>query len=74
MSRFEINQTVVLIEALPPYGLPRGRLGVVIECFRQPTEAYEVEFVDEAASDILQLTLRPDQLEPYQPAIPIRAA
>jgi hypothetical protein len=74
MPRFELNQTVMLAEALKVYGLPKGRLGAIVECFTQPSEAYEVEFVDDTGRDSIQLTLRPDQLDAYPALAPEHAA
>lgn len=43
-------ETVVLTEDLPEYGLKQGEVGVVVEVFDQPEEAYILEFVDESGT------------------------
>jgi hypothetical protein len=41
--------------------LPEGAVGVVVEEFTEPDEAYEVEFSDHDGSTIRQFALKPDQ-------------
>lgn len=60
---FEINQTIVLDETLPEYGLIKGMQGVIVSIFYRPNLAYEVEFCDSEGRTIIELALRPSQIK-----------
>lgn len=57
----KINDTVQLLEAMPSESLSEGAIGVVVAEFREPDEAYEIEFSDLDGATICQLALKPDQ-------------
>lgn len=59
---FKINDTVKLTEDIPQENLKAGTLGVVIEVFSEPHEAYEIEFIDNDAELIAQLALLSSQI------------
>ena len=42
---------VELIEDLPKYGLSKGSRGTVVEAFREPEEAYMIEFQQDSNRD-----------------------
>jgi len=56
----KINDTIRLLKALPDEALPVGSIGVIVEEFRAPHEAYEIEFCDKNGATIAQVALRPD--------------
>lgn len=41
---------VELLEDLPKYEVKKGEIGVVVEVFDNPDEAYDLEFVDESGT------------------------
>jgi Domain of unknown function (DUF4926) len=57
----KINDTVRILKAIPSESLHEGALGVIVEEFTEPDEAYEVEFSDHNGSTVRQLALKPDQ-------------
>ncbi|MEW9898393.1 DUF4926 domain-containing protein [Chitinivorax sp. PXF-14] len=46
---------------IPSESLAKGAIGVIVEEFSEPEEAYEVEFCDEDGVTIAQIALRPNQ-------------
>ena len=60
---FSLFDVVVLGVDIPHAGLTRGMTGAVIEVFRSPTLAYEVEFCDQQGRTIGSLALAPEQLQ-----------
>lgn len=63
---FEINDAVVLQIGIPNEGLKAGAVGVVVAEFSEPSEAYEIEFVDDDGDFLAQLALLPGQLSKYE--------
>jgi len=61
--KLKLNDTVRLLQALPDESLPEGAIGVVVEEYSQPEEAYGVEFCNEDGATVAQMALRPAQLE-----------
>lgn len=59
--RPKINDAVQLIDEIPSESLAKGAIGVIVEEFSEPEEAYEVEFCDEDGVTIAQIALRPNQ-------------
>ncbi len=57
----KINDAVQLIDAIPSESLDKGAIGVIVEEFSEPEEAYEVEFCDEDGVTVAQFALRPNQ-------------
>jgi hypothetical protein len=55
---------VRLTRDLPHEGLRRDDVGTVVEVFRAPEEAYEVEFTDEFGRTTALVTLLPADIEP----------
>lgn len=47
-------------------GVDRGDVGTVAFCFTEPSEGYEVEFLDEDGYTKAVLTLEPSDYEPVQ--------
>jgi len=67
MATFQENQIVELREDVVEDGvtMARGSYGAIIDVYRDPSEAYEVEFVDENGDVLAQLTLSPSQIQLY---------
>ena len=67
MATFQENQVVELREDVVEDGvtMARGSYGAIINVYSSPSEAYEVEFVDENGVVLAQLTLSPSQIQPY---------
>ena len=62
-KRFEELQLVELLQDLPEYGLNKGEIGVVVEVFDTPSEAYDLEFVEESGrSSKFAYSVRPTQI------------
>jgi hypothetical protein len=59
---YKINDAVRLVVDLPSEGLTAGAIGVVVEEFTQPTQAFEVEFINDKGDCIAQLALTPEQI------------
>ncbi|MFQ3245973.1 MAG: hypothetical protein ACI9SP_002622 [Arenicella sp.] len=59
----DINDLVVLKCELTEYGLERGMRGVIVAVFEDPESAYEVEFCNECGESIIEVPLKPEQLE-----------
>ncbi|MEK6325120.1 MAG: DUF4926 domain-containing protein [Acidobacteriota bacterium] len=53
---------VELTEDLPEYGLKRGERGTVVVTFDEPSEAYDLEFVDESGQSRFAYSVRPNQI------------
>lgn len=53
---------VELTEDLPEYGLKRGEQAAVIEAFDDPSEAYDLEFVDESGQSRFAYSVKPNQI------------
>ncbi|MEZ0118558.1 UNVERIFIED_ORG: ATP-dependent exoDNAse (exonuclease V) alpha subunit [Heyndrickxia coagulans] len=45
--RFEVYDTVIVLEDDPNEGIKKGDIGTIIMVYDTPNKAYEVEFVDE---------------------------
>ena len=63
MSAFFENDVVRVKADHPSEGVKAGDLGAVICVFDSPSEAYDIEFVDENGRTRATLTLGPDELE-----------
>lgn len=62
--KFEEFDVVRLVRPAGDYGLPPGATGTVVLVYSDPSEAYEVEFVEPDGSTAALLTLQPQELEP----------
>ena len=62
IMKFSLLDTVTLVEDLPQEGLLYGMIGVVVDIYHQPYEAYEIEFCDNSGRSIAQLALLANQL------------
>jgi tetratricopeptide (TPR) repeat protein len=63
-KKFQELEMVELLEDLPEYDLKKGEIGVVVEVFDTPSEAYDLEFVDESGrSSRFAYSLRPNQIK-----------
>lgn len=63
-KKFQELELVELLEDLPEYDLKKGEIGVVVEVFETPSEAYDLEFVDESGrSSRFAYSVRPDQIK-----------
>jgi hypothetical protein len=60
---FEEHDVVRLVPPLPEHGLPAGATGAVVHVYDDPSEAYEVEFIEPDGNTIALVTVRPDELE-----------
>jgi tetratricopeptide (TPR) repeat protein len=56
-------ELVELMEDMPEYDLKKGDIGVVVEVFDKPDEAYDLEFVDESGmSSRFAYSVKPSQV------------
>lgn len=63
-KKFQELEMVELLEDLSEYDLKKGEIGVVVEVFETPSEAYDLEFVDESGrSSRFAYSVRPDQIK-----------
>lgn len=63
-KKFQELELVELLEDLPEYDLKKGEIGVVVEVFDTPSEAYDLEFVDESGrSSRFGYSVRPNQIK-----------
>lgn len=63
-KKFQELEMIELLEDLPEYDLKKGEIGVVVEVFDTPSEAYDLEFVDESGrSSRFGYSVRPDQIK-----------
>ena len=62
IMKFSLLNTVTLVEDLPQDVLFCGMVGVVVDIYNQPYEAYEIEFCDNSGRTIAQLALLESQL------------
>ncbi len=53
---------VELTKDLPEYGFKRGERGTVITAFDEPSEAYDLEFVNESGESRFAYSVRPEQI------------
>ena len=61
--KFRELELVELVEDLPEYQVSKGELGVAVEVFDSPTEAHDIEFVDDSGrTSRFAYSVRPDQL------------
>jgi hypothetical protein len=63
MRKARLFDTVRLTRDLPEQGLSAGRVGAVVEEYETPSEAYEVEFLDEEGYTVAVCTLTPDEFD-----------
>ena len=55
---------VEVLEDFPEYGVKKGEIGVVVEVFNKPDEAYDLEFVDESGtSSRFAYSVKPSQIK-----------
>lgn len=64
--KFCENDTVILLNDFPEFGLKKGEVGAVIMVFTGPNEAYEIEFVDNEGRTKAQIVLPPHQLDIFK--------
>lgn len=57
------GDVVKLLTALPELELRKGELGTIICAFKEPNEAYDIEFLDEEGWFKAQATLLPQDFE-----------
>ncbi|WP_407281735.1 DUF4926 domain-containing protein [Methanolobus sp. WCC1] len=62
---FSEFETVRIKKDIPEEGIKKGDIGVIIEVYSKPYEAYEVEFMADV-HDFKQVVLLPDDIEKYQ--------
>ena len=63
-KKFQELEMVELLEDLPEYDLKKGEIGVVVEVFDTPSEAYDLEFVDESGrSSMFAYSVKPNQIK-----------
>jgi len=61
--KFREFELVELLEDLPAYQVSKGELGVVVQVFDSPTEAYDIEFVDDSGRESrFAYSVKPSQL------------
>lgn len=59
---YKINDIVRLLVDRPDEGIVAGAIGVVVDEFTEPIQAFEVEFTNDQGECIAQLALTPEQL------------
>ena len=59
---YSIFDTIVLIQDIPEEGLISGMIGVIVDIYNEPAEAYEVEFCDSSGKTLALLALLPGQI------------
>lgn len=55
-------EVVELAEDLPEYGIKKGERAVVTTAFDEPSEAYDLEFVDESGQSRFAYSVKPTQI------------
>jgi hypothetical protein len=63
---FDELDVVTLLDDIPEEGLKAGAVGTIVDTFRSPRMAYEVEFIDGDGVTIAMATLTADQIRPYR--------
>jgi Domain of unknown function (DUF4926) len=63
---YELFDVVVLTLAFKSEGLEIGSVGTIVEIYKEPHIAYEVEFCDSVGKTLAQLALTPDLFRPYK--------
>jgi tetratricopeptide (TPR) repeat protein len=53
---------VEVLEDLPKYDIKKGEVGVVVEAFDNPDEAYDLEFVDQSGQSRFAYSVKPNQI------------
>jgi hypothetical protein len=66
---FELFQTIYTKVPLPALGLGVGAKGVIVDEYREPYHAYEIEFVDAQGNTIGLLSLRPNEIARSAPSL-----
>ncbi|GAA2571928.1 hypothetical protein GCM10010435_53030 [Winogradskya consettensis] len=61
---FDELDVVALAADLPAEGLKAGAVGTIVDIFRDPELAYEVEFTDDDGATLSLTTLTPEQVRP----------
>jgi Domain of unknown function (DUF4926) len=59
---FKLLDTVATVRDIPEFGIEAGAVGVIVEVFTDPEEAYEVEFCNENGETIAMVPLLPTQM------------
>lgn len=54
---YKLLDLVKVTKDFPEDGIKAGAIGTVIECYAEPSEGYEVEFLDDEGYTIAVLTL-----------------
>jgi hypothetical protein len=68
MDKFELLETVITTANIPDHHVLAGDVGTIVEIYKAPDLAYEVEFVNPDGSTRALLTLAPNQLRRLAPA------
>jgi len=63
---FHELDVVTLVDDIPEDGLKAGAVGTIVDVFRSPRTAYEVEFSDDDGVTIAMAALTADQIRPYR--------
>lgn len=53
---------IELLVDLPDHGLRAGSIGTIVDVYKEPRPAYEVEFVDQGGTTTALATVEPDQI------------
>lgn len=67
-DNYKLLDVVALLVARPDDGLNAGAIGTIVDVFKKPNVAYEVEFCDEDGRTIVMLTLLPAELARFDSA------
>ena len=54
-----------LIEDVPNEDIKNGDIGAIVMTYKEPNEAYEVEFINEDGSQKAQIVFQPNEIEKY---------
>jgi hypothetical protein len=66
---YELFNVITLTQPLATQGLEIGAIGTIVEIYKNPYVAYEVEFCDQYGRTLVQLVLTSDLFQLYCPPV-----
>jgi hypothetical protein len=66
---FEMFQAIRTTVPVPALGLGVGAKGVIVDAYKEPYPAYEIEFVDKDGNTLGLLSMRPNEIASELPAL-----
>lgn len=64
--RFSQNDTIIILKDYPQEAILQGDIGVIVDIYTIPKEAYEVEFVREDGTTKALIVLEDHELMKYE--------